>query len=88
MDVTRLPPNSLKIIIKSSPPVYAVDFPGVGRHYIISENGVLIPNRTKESNLPRLQIYSNELLESSFLDYKEGVAPRTMKKIRDIHAIF
>ena len=88
VDVTRLPPNSLKIIIKSSPPVYAVDFPGVGRHYIISENGVLIPNRTKESNLPRLQIYSNELLESSFLDYKEGVAPRTMKKIRDIHAIF
>ncbi len=86
--VSHLLPNSLKIIIKSSAPAYTVDFPWVGRNYLISENGILIPNRAKKSDLPRLQIYSTTLIESSFLDYKEAVPPRTMKKIRDVYGIF
>ncbi|MDD2745333.1 MAG: hypothetical protein PHU93_02235 [Candidatus Gracilibacteria bacterium] len=88
VEVTHLLPNSLKIIITSSPPKYSVDFPGAGRSYLLSANGILIPNRNKESQFPRLQIYSTELLESSFLDYKEAINPNSIGKIHDISKVF
>jgi hypothetical protein len=88
VDVSHLLPNSLKIIIRSSPPRYSVEFPGVGRSYLLSENGILIPNRNKEVQFPRLQIYSSELNESSFLDYKEAVQSAAMKKIHEISRVF
>lgn len=88
VDVSHLLPNSLKIIIKSSPPKYSVEFPGVGRSYLLSENGILIPNRNKEVQFPRLQIYSSELSESSFLDYKEAANPAVMQKIQAISKVF
>jgi hypothetical protein len=65
-----------------------VEFPGAGRSYLLSENGILIPNRTKETQFPRLQIYSSELNESSFLDYKEAINPVTMGKIHDVAKVF
>lgn len=88
VDVSHSLPNSLKIIIESSPPKYTVEFPGPGRSYLLSENGILIPNRNKENQLPRLQIYSTELLESSFLDYKEAVNPAAMGRIHDVSHVF
>lgn len=88
MEVHHLMPNSLKIIITSSPPKYSVEFPGAGRSYLLSENGILIPNRNKEIQFPRLQVYSPELSESSFLDYKEAIHPLAMEKIHDISKVF
>ena len=88
MEVNYLLPNSLKIIITSSPPKYSVEFPGAGRSYLLSENGILIPNRNKETHFPRLQIYFPELNESSFLDYKEAIRPQAMEKIHTISKVF
>ncbi len=88
IEVSLLFPNSLKIIIKTSPPEFTVDFPWVWKSYLLSQNGILIPNRNKEIDFPRLQIYSSELLESSFLDYKEAVDPGIMTKIHNISRVF
>jgi hypothetical protein len=83
----RIYPNSIRILLESSPLVYSVIFPGTNKNYELSKNGILIPNKGAVSRLPRLQIYSPELFESSFLDYKQAVDINTMNAINSILAI-
>jgi cell division septal protein FtsQ len=81
VDVQRLYPNGLKVVIESYPPVFTVHFRSLGRDFLLSENGILIPDRTKRDDLPSMNVYSAELLESSFLDYKEAISMAKMKRI-------
>ncbi|MFZ4461568.1 MAG: cell division protein FtsQ/DivIB [Patescibacteria group bacterium] len=81
VSVQRNYPNGLKIIIESFAPSFSVKFHGLGRQFLLTANGVLIPDNTKRTDLPTMSIYSTELMESAFLDYKEAISPARMKRI-------
>jgi hypothetical protein len=87
IELERVYPNTLRIIMESSPLLYAVKFPWVGRAYELSENGTLIPNRSGISRLPKLTLYSPELQESPFLDFRSVADTPTMARIQSITAI-
>lgn len=80
-DITRLYPNGLKIVIESYPPVFQVNFRTIDRNFLLSENGILIPNHANRTDLMPLKVYSPSLLESTFLDYKEAIPSARMKRI-------
>ncbi len=81
VDVQRLYPNGLKIVIESYPPVFTVHFRGLDRKFLLSQNGILIPVHIKRDDLPPMNIYSTDLIESAFLDYKEAISALRMKRI-------
>ena len=81
VDVQRLYPNGLKILIGSSKPVFSVRFRSLDRQFMLTENGILIPDRSKRTDLPTMNLYAPELLESAFLDYKEAVPALRMQRI-------
>ena len=72
VEVSRLYPNGLKIIIASHPNEFITYIKGMDRYYSVTSNGVLIYEQSgKASEFPVLDIVDPELVESNFLDYKE-----------------
>ena len=87
VELDHIYPNTLRIVMESSPLLYSVKFPGAGRSYELSENGTLIPNRSGVSKLPKLILYSPELQESPFLDFKSIADSQTMTRIQFVTQI-
>jgi hypothetical protein len=87
IELDHIYPNTLRIVMESSPLLYSVKFPGVGRSYELSENGTLIPNRSGVSRLPKLILYSPELQESPFLDFRSVADTQTMTRIQSVTQI-
>jgi hypothetical protein len=87
IELDHIYPNTLRIVMESSPLLYSVKFPGVGRSYELSENGTLIPNRSGVSRLPKLILYSPELQESPFLDFRSVADTQTMTRIQSVPQI-
>jgi hypothetical protein len=84
----RVMPNIIRIIIESSPLRYAANFQWASKTYNLSENGVLIPSRSQDSELKRLTIHSVELSESPYLDYKEAIPPSSIKYLMQAESVF
>lgn len=84
----RIMPNIIRILIQSSPLHYTASFQGASKTYNLSENGVLIPSRSQDSELKRLTIHSIELSESPYLDYKEAIPPTSIKYLMQAEDIF
>jgi len=72
-EISRLFPNGLKIIIESYKPQFFVRFPTSEKSYILTENGILVYQKTNETNLYSLDLVDPSFTEMSFIDYKEGV---------------
>jgi hypothetical protein len=77
-EISRLFPNGLKIIIQSYKPEFFVRFPTSEKSYILTENGILVYQKTNESNLYSLDLVDPNFTEMSFIDYKEGVSVEFM----------
>ena len=73
VQTTHLYPNTLRIVIESYPPVFSAFIPGNQKSYLLTQNGIIIPDRSEKNNLPRIRLYSEVLVESTFLDYKEAI---------------
>ncbi|MBP8017006.1 FtsQ-type POTRA domain-containing protein, partial [Candidatus Gracilibacteria bacterium] len=81
VEVSRLFPSGLKIIIESYSPQFITNFKGIDKNYIITSNGVLIYEKNLDKTLYNLEIVDINLLESGFFDYKEGIDEDSIKKI-------
>ena len=78
MEVSRLFPNGLKIIIESYKPQFFVRFPNSEKSYIITSNGILVYQKANDTNLYFLDLVDPSFTEMSFIDYKEGVGEQFM----------
>lgn len=81
VEITRLFPNWLKIIIESYKPEFYTKFAGIDKSYLVTSNGVLIYEKNIWKLLYNLEIIDANLLENWFFDYKEWVEESVMKKI-------
>jgi hypothetical protein len=79
--VSRLYPNGLKIIISSWPPEFVTYFPALERYYGVTGNGILIYARNRNPELPEIAIVDPDLVETGFLDYREGIAEEPMVRM-------
>lgn len=86
-EVGKLYPNGFKIILSSYPSEFSTYFPHSERYYGITGNGILIYEHSKPTELPILDIIDASLVESEFLDYKEGVPATKMERIIRIRKI-
>lgn len=89
---TRLFPNGLKIILGSYPPALVTTLPGKKNTYVVTENGVLVYERTPPKNLVKLEIVDQVFIDAGFFDYKSVFAPeqiaRTLGIVRDFTKTF
>ncbi|EKE29743.1 MAG: hypothetical protein ACD_2C00107G0003 [uncultured bacterium (gcode 4)] len=81
VNVTRLYPNWLKIIIESYKPQFFTQFAWIDKKYIVTSNWVLIYEKNVDKMLYNLEIVDMNLIEAWFFDYKEWVNENAMKKI-------
>lgn len=86
--MSRLFPNGLKIIIESYGPEFFVRFPTSEKSYIITSNGILVYQKTNDTNLYFLDLVDPSFTEMSFIDYKEGVSEEYMPSILRARDIF
>lgn len=82
VDITRLFPNGLKIILES----YGAEFVAVpenntAKNYMITSNGILIYQKEKDPKMMTLEIRDPNLSEGAFLDYKQIASEPIMKRI-------
>lgn len=71
VEISRLFPNGLKIIIESYKPQFFVRFPGTEKTYAITSNGILVYQKMNDSSLYPLDLVDSNFTEMSFIDYKE-----------------
>ncbi|MDD2487068.1 MAG: hypothetical protein PHS92_01765 [Candidatus Gracilibacteria bacterium] len=88
IEISRLFPNGLKIILESYMPQFYTRFSGIDKGYIVTSNGVLIYEKNIDKKLYNLEIIDQNLIESGFFDYKEGVNEIDMKKIILLRDLF
>lgn len=88
VDVSKLFPNGLKIIIESYVPQFFVRFPGTEKSYIITSNGILVYQKANDANLYFLDLVDPSFTEMSFIDYKEGINEVIMPFILQARDIF
>lgn len=81
VEISRLFPNGLKIIIESYKPQFFVRFPGSEKSYIITSNGILVYQKANDTNLYFLDLIDPSFTEMSFIDYKEWVSEEFMPPI-------
>ncbi|EKD29487.1 MAG: hypothetical protein ACD_78C00388G0007 [uncultured bacterium (gcode 4)] len=79
IDISRLFPNGLKIIIESYAPQFFVHFPDVEKNYIITSNGILIYQKTRDLPLYDLDLIDTRLSEVGFIEYKEAIREDFMR---------
>lgn len=78
VEVSKLFPNGLKIIIESYKPQFFVRFPDSEKSYILTSNGVLVYQKANDTNLYLLDLIDPSFTEMSLIDYKEGVQEEFM----------
>lgn len=88
IEVSRLFPNWLKIVLESYSPQFYTKFVGVDKWYIVTSNWVLIYEKNLDKKLYNLEIIDINLIESWFFDYKEWVNENVMKKIILLRDLF
>ncbi|EKE28043.1 MAG: hypothetical protein ACD_3C00106G0002 [uncultured bacterium (gcode 4)] len=88
VNITRLYPNWLKIIIESYKPQFSTQFAWIEKKYIVTSNWVLIYEKNIDKMLYNLEIVDINLIEAWFFDYKEWVNEMTMKKIIHVRDLF
>lgn len=86
VDITRLYPNGLKIILQSYQPQFVTSFPSNDTHestkkYIITSNGILIYEKNPPKKLLPIDIVDPAFVEIGFFDYKEGIPDSYVKRI-------
>lgn len=81
VEILKLFPNGLKIIIESYKPQFFVRFPNSEKTYIITSNGILVYQKVNDTNLPFLDLIDPSFIEMSFIDYKAGVSEIFMPSI-------
>lgn len=86
--VSRLFPNGLKIIIESYKPQFFVRFPNSEKTYVVTNNGILVYQKTNDTNLYFLDLVDPSFAEMSFIDYKEGVSEEFMPAILKARDLF
>lgn len=74
IEVSKLFPNGLKIIIESYKPQFFVRFPNSEKSYIITSNGILVYQKANDTNLSLLDLVDTSFTEMSFIDYKAGIS--------------
>lgn len=88
VEISKLFPNGLKIIIESYTPQFFVRFPNSEKSYIITSNGILVYQKIHDTNLHFLDLVDPSFAEMSFIDYKEGVGEEFMSFILASRDIF
>lgn len=78
VEVSKLFPNGLKIIIESYKPQFFVRFPNSEKSYILTSNGILIYQKANDTSLYFLDLIDSSFAEMSFIDYKEGIQEEFM----------
>lgn len=63
-EVTRLYPNGLKIVLSSWSPEFVTYFPELERYYGVTGNGVLVYAKTRNPELPEINIIDPDLTEA------------------------
>ena len=81
VEVSRLFPNGLKIVIDSYPPEFALVLPPPHDHYIVTANGVLAYDSDPPKNLMKLVLVDKAFIDSGFFDYRQGIAPDMMTRL-------
>lgn len=84
IEVTRLFPNGLKIIVESYKPQFFVRLGEMEKNYIITSNGILVYQKESDKKIPTLDLVDSTLFEAGLLDYKEGVNEAFMRSILSI----
>ncbi len=79
--VSKLYPNGLKIVLSSWPPEFVTYFPSLERYYGVTGNGILVYARSRNPELAEISIIDPDLAEAGFLDYREGIAEESMKRM-------
>jgi hypothetical protein len=88
VEVSKLFPNGLKIVIESYKPQFFVRFPNSEKSYIITSNGILVYQKANDTNLSLLDLVDPSLIEMSFIDYKAGVSEVFMPSILRARDLF
>ncbi|OIP54672.1 hypothetical protein AUK10_00460 [Candidatus Gracilibacteria bacterium CG2_30_37_12] len=78
IEVSKLFPNGLKIVIESYKPQFFVRFPNSEKSYIITSNGILVYQKANDVNLSLLDLVDASFTEMSFIDYKAGIREEFM----------
>ena len=78
VNISRLFPSGLKIIIESYKPQFFVRFPDSEKSYILTSNGILVYQKANDTGLYSLDLVDPSFSEMSFIDYKEGVPEASM----------
>jgi hypothetical protein len=81
VEVDRLYPQGLKIILSSSEPVFSTSLPGEKSSYLVTRNGVLVYEKSPDPNLPKFELVNPEFVEAGFYDYRPIADTDTMAKI-------
>lgn len=81
IDISRLYPNGLKIILQSYQPQFVTAFAGSEKKYILTSNGVLIYDKNPSKKLFPIDIVDPTFVEIGFFDYKEGITEQYMQRI-------
>ena len=87
VEVSRLFPNGLKIIIESYKPQFNIHLPNIDKNYVITSNGILIYQKDG-TKLATLDLIDTVLAEAGFLDYKQGVRENFMGDILTVREKF
>lgn len=88
IEVSKLFPNGLKIIIESYRPQFFVRFPNSEKSYIITSNGILVYQKTNDANLTFLDLVDASFIEMTFIDYKAGIQDTVMPIILEARDFF
>ena len=78
VNISRLFPSGLKIIIESYKPQFFVRFSDTEKSYILTSNGILVYQKANDTNLYSLDLVDPSFSEMNFIDYKEGVKETSM----------
>lgn len=79
IDISLLFPNGLKIITESYAPQFFVHLKDVEKNYIITTNGILIYQKTRDLPLYDLDLIDTRLSEVGFIEYKEAIRENFMR---------
>lgn len=88
IEISKLFPNGLKIIVESYEPQFFIRFPHSEKSYILTSNGILIYQKVNDAELYSLDLIDPSFTEMNFIDYKEGVSEEMMPFMLQARNVF
>ncbi len=91
LQIDKLYPNGIKIIMESTPIKYRTKISGIsGKFWYMSENGVLTPSDIdiNTGSLLEMEIASESLRSELFLEYKQAIEENKSYLIKNIISLF